>query len=51
MPVLGDERAESLPSENDALALQFLVGALDGDDADEQILGEVRETTAAPRRA
>jgi hypothetical protein len=34
------ERSEALPAIDDAFALEFLVCALDGDDADEQVFGE-----------
>ena len=34
------ERAEPLPAVDDALALQLFVGALDGDDADDQVFGQ-----------
>jgi hypothetical protein len=40
---VGDECAQALPAINDALAFQFLVGAFDGDDADEQIFRELAE--------
>ena len=43
MAALRDERAQALPPVDDAFALQFLVGALHGDDADQQILGELPE--------
>ena len=40
---VGDERAQSLAPVDDAVALEFLVRALHGDDADEQILGQPPE--------
>src|SRR5205085_8916957 len=40
---LRDEGAEPLPPEDDPLALQLLVGALDRDHADEQLLRELAE--------
>src|SRR5262245_50306884 len=47
---LGDERPEPLTPIDDALALELLVGALDGDHADQQVFGELakrREQGAA----
>src|ERR1035437_4343553 len=41
--VFRNKRAETLPPEDDAFAFEFLVGALHGDDADEQIFGEHAE--------
>src|SRR5579862_198765 len=38
-----DKRAHALATVDDALALEFLVSAFDGDDADEQVLGESSE--------
>ena len=38
--VVGNERAQSLPPVDDAFAFQFLVSALDRDDADQQIFRE-----------
>src|SRR6266566_3516929 len=43
MAEFSNERAEALAAEDDAFAFQFLVGAFDGDDADEQILREHAE--------
>ena len=40
---LRDEGAEPLPAVDDSLALELLVRALDGDDADEELLGEPAE--------
>src|SRR5688572_17383295 len=40
---VGDERAQPLAAVDDAVALELLVGALDGDDADEQLFGETAE--------
>src|SRR6188768_1809116 len=39
----GDEGAEPLPPVDDAVALQLLVGALDRDHADHQVLGQAAE--------
>jgi hypothetical protein len=44
---LGDERAEALAAVDDPLALELFVGAFDGDDADEQVLGEHAERGSA----
>ena len=40
---VGDECAQSLAPVDDAVALELLVGALHGDDADEQLLGQPPE--------
>ena len=40
---VGDERAEPLAAVDDAVALELFVGALDGDHADQQFLGEAAE--------
>ena len=41
MAALGDEGAKSLPAKNNSCTFQFLIGALDGDDANQQILREL----------
>src|SRR5687768_9256892 len=38
-----DERAEALPAVDDPVALELLVGALDGDDADHELFGQTSE--------
>jgi hypothetical protein len=43
MATLGDEGAETLAAIDDPFAFEFLIGAFDGDDADEEILGELAE--------
>ena len=40
---VGDERAQTLAPVDDAVALELLVSALHGDDADEQVPGELPE--------
>src|SRR5208282_436 len=43
LALFGHKSPKPLAAEDNAFALQFLISAFDGDDADEQILGELAE--------